>query len=137
PRPPSVMDLAGSCSSFQSDLDFCPDCGSVLPLPGTRDAVTCARCGFSVHVRDFEGKVVRTAVVFHQPGSAVPVSTEDGPELQGPVVDRRCARCGHEGMAYRTRQMRSADEGQTVFYTCLRCRCVPSPALPFLRLSAA
>lgn len=51
PRPPSVMDLAGSCSSFQSDLDFCPDCGSVLPLPGTRDAVTCARCGFSVHVR--------------------------------------------------------------------------------------
>ncbi|XP_054577960.1 DNA-directed RNA polymerase I subunit RPA12 isoform X2 [Eptesicus fuscus] len=116
------MDLAGSCSSFQSDLDFCPDCGSVLPLPGTRDAVTCARCGFSVHVRDFEGKVVRTAVVFHQPGSAVPVSTEDGPEFQGPVVDRRCARCGHEGMAYRTRQMRSADEGQTVFYTCLRCR---------------
>lgn len=56
---------------------------------------------------------------------------------RGFQVDRRCARCGHEGMAYRTRQMRSADEGQTVFYTCLRCRCVPSPALPFLRLSAA
>nr|KAF6271243.1 hypothetical protein mPipKuh1_019456 [Pipistrellus kuhlii] len=93
------MDLAGGGSSFQSDLDFCPDCGSVLPLPGTQEAVTCARCGFAIHVRDFEGKVVRTA-----------------------VVDRRCARCGHEGMAYRTRQMRSADEGQTVFFTCTRCK---------------
>ncbi|XP_045397465.1 DNA-directed RNA polymerase I subunit RPA12 isoform X2 [Lemur catta] len=47
----SVMDPAGTCSRFQSDLDFCPDCGSVLPLPGAQDAVTCARCGFSISVR--------------------------------------------------------------------------------------
>lgn len=47
----SVMDLAGTGSSFQSDLDFCPDCGSVLPLPGTQDTVTCTRCGFSINVR--------------------------------------------------------------------------------------
>ena len=45
------MDLAGICSSFQSDLDFCPDCGSVLPLPGVQDAVACTRCGFSINVR--------------------------------------------------------------------------------------
>lgn len=44
------MDLAGSCSGFQSDLDFCPDCGSVLPLPGTQDTVICTRCGFSINV---------------------------------------------------------------------------------------
>ncbi|XP_040835861.1 DNA-directed RNA polymerase I subunit RPA12 [Ochotona curzoniae] len=109
-------------SSFQSDLDFCPDCGSVLPLPGVQDAVLCPRCGFSVHVRDLEGKLVKTSVVFHSLGSAVPGTAEEGPEFQGPVVDRRCSRCGHEGMAYHTRQMRSADEGQTVFYTCTKCR---------------
>ncbi|XP_022346351.1 DNA-directed RNA polymerase I subunit RPA12 isoform X2 [Lutra lutra] len=116
------MDGARSGSRFQSDLDFCPDCGSVLPLPGAQDTVTCVRCGFRVPVRDFEGKVVNTCVVFNKPGTAAPVPAEEGPEFQGPVVDRRCSRCGHEGMAYHTRQMRSADEGQTVFYTCTHCR---------------
>ncbi|XP_010641707.1 DNA-directed RNA polymerase I subunit RPA12 [Fukomys damarensis] len=116
------MELASSCSSFQSDLDFCPECGSVLPLPGSPDTLACIRCGFPVRVRDFEGKVVKTSVVFHKLGTALPAWGEEGPEFQGPVVDRRCSRCGHEGMAYHTRQMRSADEGQTVFYTCTSCR---------------
>lgn len=118
----SAMELTSPCSSFQSDLDFCPDCGSVLPLPGAQDTVVCPRCGFSIDVRDFEGKVVKTSVVFHKLGAAIPTSVDEGPESQGPVVDRRCPRCGHEGMAYHTRQMRSADEGQTVFYTCINCK---------------
>nr|XP_004671977.2 DNA-directed RNA polymerase I subunit RPA12 [Jaculus jaculus] len=116
------MELVSPSSSFRSDLDFCPDCGSVLPLPGAQDQVACPRCGFSISVRDFEGKVVKTSVVFHKLDTAVPKCVEEGPESQGPVVDRRCSRCGHEGMAYHTRQMRSADEGQTVFYTCINCK---------------
>ncbi|XP_049621398.1 DNA-directed RNA polymerase I subunit RPA12 isoform X2 [Suncus etruscus] len=118
----SVMDSAGKCSSFLSDLDFCADCGSVLPLPGAQDTVICTRCGFSINVLDFEGKVVKTSVVFNKLETVVPLSMDEGPEFQGPVIDRRCSRCGHEGMAYHTRQMRSADEGQTVFYTCTNCK---------------
>uniref|UniRef100_A0A5F9DT77 E3 ubiquitin-protein ligase PPP1R11 n=1 Tax=Oryctolagus cuniculus TaxID=9986 RepID=A0A5F9DT77_RABIT len=82
------MDGASTCPSFQSDLDFCPDCGSVLPLPGAQDTVVCTRCGFSIHVRDFEGKVVQTSFVFHKLGAAVPASAEEGPEFQGPVENR-------------------------------------------------
>ncbi len=36
-------------------------------------------------------------------------------------VEEICQKCGFDRMSYYTMQMRSADEGQTVFYTCLRC----------------
>lgn len=35
---------------------------------------------------DFEGKVVNTCIVFNKLGTAVPVSVDEGPEFQGPVV---------------------------------------------------
>lgn len=44
----------------------------------------------------------------------------DNPE--GPVVERRCPKCGNDRMSYATLQLRSADEGQTVFYTCVSCK---------------
>jgi len=40
----------------------------------------------------------------------------------GPVAERRCNACGHNQMSYAALQLRSADEGQTVFYTCLKCK---------------
>jgi DNA-directed RNA polymerase I subunit RPA12 len=38
------------------------------------------------------------------------------------TIDEPCVRCGHTPVAYRTAQLRSVDEGQTVFYDCPRCR---------------
>jgi DNA-directed RNA polymerase I subunit RPA12 len=43
-------------------------------------------------------------------------------ENEGPVVDRKCPKCGNDKMSYATVQLRSADEGQTVFYTCIKCK---------------
>lgn len=40
----------------------------------------------------------------------------------GPIAERRCNMCGHNQMSYAAVQLRSADEGQTVFYTCLSCK---------------
>lgn len=43
-------------------------------------------------------------------------------EDDGPIVDRKCPKCGNDKMSYATLQLRSADEGQTVFYTCTKCK---------------
>ncbi|KAM3858288.1 DNA-directed RNA polymerase I subunit RPA12 [Diretmus argenteus] len=110
-------------SCFRGDSNFCPECGNVLPLPGTMDWVRCPRCSFCIPVRDFSDQKIRSAVVFNPAEqSSAAVEDDNNSELKGPVIDRRCSRCNKEGMVYHTRQMRSADEGQTVFFTCIHCR---------------
>ncbi|XP_048850389.1 DNA-directed RNA polymerase I subunit RPA12 [Brienomyrus brachyistius] len=110
-------------SCFRGDYNFCSECGNVLPLPGLSDTVTCPRCQFTIPINEFAGKVITSTVVFNSlESSSVKEESEQDSELKGPVIDRRCSRCNKEGMVYHTRQMRSADEGQTVFYTCTHCR---------------
>ena len=38
------------------------------------------------------------------------------------VAKETCPKCGNPEMEYFTMQLRSADEGQTIFYTCVSCR---------------
>lgn len=39
-------------------------------------------------------------------------------------VDETCPKCGNLEMEFYTMQLRSADEGQTVFYECAKCKYV-------------
>ena len=37
------------------------------------------------------------------------------------MIKQDCLQCGAEEQAYEARQLRSVDEGQTIFYECLQC----------------
>lgn len=52
----------------------------------------------------------------HEEGG-IPVSKDDRA-----TVKETCPKCHHPDAKFHTQQTRSADEGQTCFYTCMKCK---------------
>ncbi|GJQ68884.1 hypothetical protein Trydic_g6079 [Trypoxylus dichotomus] len=110
---------------FSTYPGFCSDCGSILPLLRERGNVTCYTCAKEYPIDVFGNKRVHYTINFNsQEAFANNIDTKNSKENKeddGPVVERRCPKCGNSQMSYATLQLRSADEGQTVFYTCTKC----------------
>ena len=72
----------------------------------------------------FGDQVVEYTIHFnnYDPEKVIKAKEEKESVPDGPVVERKCSKCGHDKMSYATLQLRSADEGQTVFFTCLKCK---------------
>ncbi|BES88740.1 Probable Hypothetical protein polymerase III subunit RPC6 [Nesidiocoris tenuis] len=104
-----------------AESGFCPECGTILPYIGATNTVKCfsckKECGLEAYAEDNE--TVYT-VVFNT--YTKKKANADEPAEEGPIVERTCKKCGHDRMSYATLQLRSADEGQTVFYTCSMCK---------------
>lgn len=105
-------------------LVFCTDCGNLLDgSAGKQNAIlTCQICGASC--RDTSSKVVVTRSkpdAFPSPlrakRSEVQTITEDDMQTRA-VVRQPCPKCGREEVRYYEQQLRSADEGSTIFYEC-------------------
>lgn len=127
--------------------NFCDICNTLLPTPNT-DPVICPCCGDNKRYKDFtahklETKTVGEARPEHPwlltlkkeleetrrkensgeqslSGDSVDMTSNKG-EKKRAVVDEDCPKCGHNKASFYTLQLRSVDEGQTVFYTCLNC----------------
>ena len=105
---------------FCTDLAFCSACGALLPnLPDVGNFVNCMSCKFATPLTSFEGKETAYTVLFNKKEKH---KAKKSNEEDGPVIDRFCPKCGHDKMSYAALQLRSADEGQTVFFTCLKCK---------------
>lgn len=61
---------------------------------------------------------------------------EPAKETNKPEIERKCPKCGENKMSYATLQLRSADEGQTVFYTCTSCGLVTKSKFKTISYSA-
>ncbi|XP_047356028.1 DNA-directed RNA polymerase I subunit RPA12 [Vespa velutina] len=110
--------------SFKTAPGFCPDCGSILPLLGDKGNVTCYSCKRSWGHEVFGDMAMTYTISFKSKSSYSHTKETDDKDQDGdgPIVERRCPQCQNEKMSYATLQLRSADEGQTVFYTCTKCK---------------
>lgn len=128
--------------TFTAAPGFCSDCGSILPLLREKGNVSCYACsrtcapeGSNKHILihkeiyvsfsvfgDMEVKYTIHFNTIQDRASNMSQTKDKKDQPEGPVVERRCPACGNDKMSYATLQLRSADEGQTVFYTCTRCK---------------
>lgn len=116
-------DAASAEASSSPQVDFCARCGAVLPLPTYIDEhrqLMCPICHLNVNPRIFHGVSTFTRIHFNERDLSAAKKTLHI-DAEGPVVERICAKCGHDKQYFATLQTRSADEGQTIFYTCLKC----------------
>lgn len=106
---------------------FCSECSSLLDPPESVDSdVTCVICGATAPHDAFLHKKVTTVLHVNMRAGAEDEEQRGGAgrdkNAERALVDEQCEKCKHPQMYYYTMQLRSADEGQTVFYECPKCQ---------------
>ncbi|ORY90437.1 transcription factor S-II-domain-containing protein [Syncephalastrum racemosum] len=114
-------------SNIIGSLIFCPECGSLMDTPGASDdLMICIQCSHAYNTAGYENTKVVTASSEHAFQSALKAKRhlvqqdQQATEAEA-MIKEKCPNCGNPEMAYHTMQLRSADEGQTVFYNCKKC----------------
>ncbi|XP_028752931.1 DNA-directed RNA polymerase I subunit RPA12-like [Neltuma alba] len=102
------------------DFLFCHLCGTMLTAPSAKYA-QCPLCKTRRDINDISGKEISYTISAEDIRRELGIIIMEEQKVQLSKVNKKCEKCGHGEANFYTRQMRSADEGQTTFYTCTRC----------------
>ncbi|KAG1908700.1 uncharacterized protein F5891DRAFT_24520 [Suillus fuscotomentosus] len=108
-------------------LIFCPHCGTLLSPPRDDEkTVICEQCSYEEPASSYENIEITTRSHPEAFPSALRQKRKTQTKVhQGkvlPKVSEKCPACGHLEAFYEEKQMRSADEGSTILYTCVSCK---------------
>ncbi|KAK2958107.1 putative Transcription factor S [Blattamonas nauphoetae] len=95
-------------------MRFCDQCGTLLEYTG--DRVICRKCEWEQSYREFRHAEPKKLIVFEE--EKIERKEEDRAKA---IIEEMCPVCQHNRMSFTTMQLRSADEGQTILYECLKC----------------
>ncbi|QSL67127.1 hypothetical protein MERGE_001516 [Pneumocystis wakefieldiae] len=109
---------------FAGSAFFCSSCGTLLDL--VSDAyIVCAQCRASYPTSDIPDLYIVTT---SRPKALGPSLIQEDisfdsleSDTTASIINETCPKCEYKKMRFQTLQMRSADEGATVFYECLFC----------------
>ncbi|PRW18300.1 DNA-directed RNA polymerase I subunit RPA12 [Chlorella sorokiniana] len=113
---------------------FCPVTGSLLTLDAAAGVARSEKCDFQRPLEDLDDTMTVVTLADmpdYQRRYALEPLVKSKEQLEfeellknrvRATVDEPCPRCKNPVLEYYTMQLRSADEGQTVFYECRKCR---------------
>lgn len=111
---------------------FCAVCGTFFDLRQTGTEYDCRKCHTRKNCMGKQLMFTRSMVEFpaasawldkelQKRGGKMEEDDEDAIGAQRALVTEECQKCKNPKMYFWTQQLRSADEGQTVFYECPKC----------------
>jgi len=108
---------------------FCPKCRFTLDV-FSDGRVECSNCPFSSNLLSMFDDGNLPISITTSADTVVPTwaksdveqraAKQSGQKVRA-TVEEPCVKCGHPEVGYYTVQLRSVDEGQTVFYECPAC----------------
>ncbi|KAL4800176.1 hypothetical protein BDV19DRAFT_384537 [Aspergillus venezuelensis] len=105
-------------------VQFCESCGNLLD-DSTNELLECEMCGWKAKNTLLNHAQTSTSEAFpsrlrNKLKSYTQQVTKESIG-SGPHIEMDCPKCPSKGVTYAQVQMRSADEGTTIFYICLKC----------------
>ncbi|GMH45183.1 hypothetical protein BSKO_13140 [Bryopsis sp. KO-2023] len=106
---------------------FCPISGYLLDI--SAQGASCSVSGYKKDLEEIEDiKIVGVTDMEDyrrrfklEPLVKQSTLVDDSKGIERATVDEPCPNCGYHQLEFYTLQLRSADEGQTVFYECTKC----------------
>lgn len=111
---------------------FCPSCRATLKVDAS-GSIECDICPYRSNLDEMSPWRLPSGTTYSadrpvplwaktdaEQAALKKASTKDQHTRQ--TIEEACIKCGHPEVGYYTVQLRSVDEGQTVFYECPNCK---------------
>ncbi|KAI9297125.1 SpRPA12 [Neoconidiobolus thromboides FSU 785] len=106
-------------------MSFCNQCGNLLDSIIGDPIITCNHCNhtYSIEISEIKVSSKSQAGTFESSlrSKRDLVQNSAAVKEEAATIKEKCPKCQAPEMSFHTMQLRSADEGQTVFYNCVKC----------------
>ena len=113
---------------FYRPPNFCIDCGDLLDFEIiNNNSVKCQKCGGETELDNIKNHYIETndkyelSKIWMNKLKNKEDKLREEQKNERTIIDEKCPKCGNGQMYYYTMQTRSADEGSTIFYECVKC----------------